>query len=469
VPRPTTFVHTGRFQGTGVPILNRAHPLAQNLVGCYAPGAFPNVPVTNLASPGSGDLTMPGGGAFLSPTPEGPGVALTGTTTNLYLAGIAPRSMQIAGRVSLFVRGQWTDGPGVINTPGSIFGLTYNTTGASSPYYSYALSPTTGNEDHCIGLCYAENSSTFTNPDFTNGPSVLVANTMVSGGAVFPGTPGGTAFSVLYQNGVQYLQAIPIAQTFGVYGATPWVTIGDPGGRGRNMGMTVTVAYLWNRVLTAQEQQYLDANPYALLLFQSDNVSLALARPSAGTAITADAILSAEFLENLRNNAGIPVESLGTGSTAVTRDVALSLEFLATVLHDWGASKARSIIRRFSRPALVGRVRRLFFPGRGGTLAIESEGRQQADPGAPIESLGSAGSSVAGDAMSPIETLSSKRSELGAAIENSASLRVDRGVPAEALAASLLARIIHEALEATVLQRDRRAVFRGVGDAVVGV
>jgi len=34
---------------------------------------------------------------------------------------------------------------------------------------------------------------------------------------------------------------------------------------------------------------------------------------------------------------------------------------------------------------------------------------------------------------------------------------------------SLLARIIHEALEAAVLQRDRRAVFRGVGDAVVGV
>src|SRR5271170_5464086 len=32
-----------------------------------------------------------------------------------------------------------------------------------------------------------------------------------------------------------------------------------------------------------------------------------------------------------------------------------------------------------------------------------------------------------------------------------------------------LTRIIHEALEAAVLQRDRRAVFRGVGDAVVGV
>ena len=35
--------------------------------------------------------------------------------------------------------------------------------------------------------------------------------------------------------------------------------------------------------------------------------------------------------------------------------------------------------------------------------------------------------------------------------------------------AQVLARIIHEALEAAVLQRDRRAIFRGVGDAVVGV
>ena len=39
--------------------------------------------------------------------------------------------------------------------------------------------------------------------------------------------------------------------------------------------------------------------------------------------------------------------------------------------------------------------------------------------------------------MSPIETLSSQRSEQGTAIESTASLRVDPGAPAEALAASL--------------------------------
>ena len=37
------------------------------------------------------------------------------------------------------------------------------------------------------------------------------------------------------------------------------------------------------------------------------------------------------------------------------------------------------------------------------------------------------------------------------------------------LPTTVLTRIIHEALEAAVLQRDRGAVFRGVGDAVVGV
>jgi hypothetical protein len=157
----------------------------------------------------------------------------------------------------------------------------------------------------------------------------------------------------------------------------------------------------------------------------------------SGTAVRADAILAAEFLESLLSDSDIPEESLAIGSP-VTGNATLPVEFSATVLRDWGAGGARSMIRRSSRLVLVGRVRRLFFPGRPGTLAIESEGRQHADPGAPIESLGSAGNSVAGDAMSPIETASSQRRELGAAIENTARLQVDPGAPAEALAASLL-------------------------------
>src|SRR5271169_1983501 len=126
---------------------------------------------------------------------------------------------------------------------------------------------------------------------------------------------------------------------------------------------------------------------------------------SSGTAVTADVILPAESLDSLLRDSGVPVESLAGGS-AIAGNATLPLEFSATVLRDWGAGAARSMIRRFSRPALVGRVRRLLFSGRPGTLAIESEGRQHADPGAPIESLSSTGNSVAGDATSPIETLS---------------------------------------------------------------
>ena len=222
------------------------------------------------------------------------------------------------------------------------------------------------------------------------------------------------------------------------YGGTVTTSLGPQQSGDIRRTQPLTVGYFWNRVLTAGEMRYLDANPYALLLWPSDRVSLALATlTGGGTAVTADAILAAEFLESLLSDSGVPVELLAGGS-AITGNATLPLEFSATVLRDWGAGAAQSIIRRFSRPALVGRVRRLFFPGRPGTLAIESEGRQHADPGAPIESLGSAGNSVAGDAMSPIETLSSQRSEQGAAIENTASLQVDPGAPAEALAASLL-------------------------------
>jgi hypothetical protein len=158
---------------------------------------------------------------------------------------------------------------------------------------------------------------------------------------------------------------------------------------------------------------------------------------SSGSAVTADAILATEFLDSLLSDGGVPVEALAGGST-IAANATLPLEFSTTVLRDWGAGAARSMIRRFSRPALVGRVRRLLFSGRPGTLTIESEGLQHADLGAPIECLGSAGNSVAGDATSPIETLSNQGIEVRTAIENTASLQVDPEAPVEVLAASLL-------------------------------
>ena len=432
---PTAFIHNGRYPGQGVPIVNQAHPLARNLQAAYYPGAFPNVPISNLASPGNGDLVTQGGTATpLVLTPEGLGINVAGTgVTGRYVNGPIPPALQQAGHVSIFVRGQWTPGVAAANVPSRIFGVWYSATDGVAPYYSYTISPTTATQSQCLGAAFASSASAFVNPAM-GGTHTLIVGSMASGCLVLTGTTTQTAFAILYQNGIPYTAVTSYEQGF--YGTSPQIGFGDTNSS-RNSSFIPTVAYGWNRVLTASENIYLDANPYALLLWPSDRVSLALATlTGSGTAVRADAILAAEYLESLLSDSGVSVELLASGS-AITENATLPLEFSATVLRDWGAGAAQSMVRRFSRPALVGRVRRLFFPGRPGTLAIESEGRQRADPGAPIESLGSAGNSIADDAMLPIETLSSQRSEPGAAIENMASLQVDRGAPVETLAGGI--------------------------------
>ena len=49
---PPAFAHTGRLLGQGVPVLNSAHPLAQDLLACYVPASAPGGRIINLASPG---------------------------------------------------------------------------------------------------------------------------------------------------------------------------------------------------------------------------------------------------------------------------------------------------------------------------------------------------------------------------------------------------------------------------------
>jgi hypothetical protein len=219
--------HTGRLMGYGLPVINREMAHRFGCVAAYCPGAFPNVPVPNLVSPGSGDLTSQGGGAFLKMTPEGPGLALTGTATNLYLSGIAPPQMKQAGKLSIFVRAQYT-GNASSNVPAPTFGVTYSTTGATSPFYSYLLSTSDGTHGNCMGAGWVTGSNAFIFPSYT--PATLTANKMVSAGAVFPMTPTGNSLAILYQNGIKYTQSG--ATNSGIdYGTTPWVVLGDPSAR----------------------------------------------------------------------------------------------------------------------------------------------------------------------------------------------------------------------------------------------
>ena len=225
--------HTGRLMGHGLPVINREMAHRFGCVAAYCPGAFPNVPVPNLVSPGSGDLTTQGGGAHLKMTSEGPGLALTGTATNLFLRGIAPPQMKQGGKLSIFVRAQYT-GNSSSNVPAPTFGVTYSTTGATGPYYSYFLSTSDVTHGNCMSAGLTSGSNGFLYGTFT--PATLTANQMVSAGATFPMTPSGSTNWYLFQNGVKY--ASSTTSTGINYGATPWVVMGDPSGRARNVATT---------------------------------------------------------------------------------------------------------------------------------------------------------------------------------------------------------------------------------------
>jgi hypothetical protein len=455
--------HLGRLLGVGTPVINRNVARRFGCIAAYCPGAYPNVPVPNLVSPGSGDLTTQGGAAHVAMTPEGPGLALSGTATNIFLRGIAPKQLQQAGRLSIFVRCQWF-GNGMANWPAPTFGLTYNTTGASSPYYSYLLSTSDSGHANVMGSGLV--SVTPTGFNFgTFGAATLTANQMVSAGSTYPMIPGTATGWNYYQNGVLYTGSNSAVDGI-AYGATPWVVFGDPSTRGRNVGTTPTVAYIFNRVLTPAEMRYLDANPYCLLQWPGD-LLLALARLSSGAitvranfglpiedpgGLLSDRLASIELLARQRDDYGVPTEGL-SGAISVTGDAAIPIETTAAVLRDWGMGAKRPLFRRLSRPGFATRFRRMFLShGTSGILALESAmavssdantlaeilATQRADPGVLVEALGAVGTTAISDSILKIEALAKQRNDGGAEIENSAVLRIDSNLPAEASAEMVL-------------------------------
>jgi hypothetical protein len=175
------------------------------------------------------------------------------------------------------------------------------------------------------------------------------------------------------------------------------------------------------------------------------------------TGVIGDAIVPIESLGTQRGDANTPAEALAglslggefLGNIAAS-DTSVPVETLLTVIRGWGRGAAASIVRRFSRPGVATRVRRLFFPGHPGSFAIEELASQRADPGAPAEALATQRAdpgipgeflgvwiSVAGDSVSPVEVLVSQWGGREGSLENAASLRIDPVVPAEGLGAEV--------------------------------
>jgi hypothetical protein len=229
------FVHTGRLLGQGVPILNRAHPLAQNLLAAYVPSAFPGGTITNLASPGLGDLTTRTAvrtGQAPGITPDGVGLSYLGTigsSTASATTGSCPVAWQKSSGLSLFARGKRISLSNANHT-----GLFVGVNCSSSPFNCYLVGGG-GNgtvSSGQLGVFYTSTNN-------FNGSMAVPVGPMFSAGATFPsGAPPN-----LYVNGVlDPLNGSP-TNTNITYAGTVSVLLGEQG-TNANVGSTLTVGYI---------------------------------------------------------------------------------------------------------------------------------------------------------------------------------------------------------------------------------
>jgi hypothetical protein len=270
----TGYASISRRAATGIiPIIARSHPLANGLLLAYYPAAFPGGALKNLATPGLLDLvTRVNANSYNINTPEGPGLnTRTGTAQISSLpASFAPTA------ITLFVRGQWTAANPA--TPARIFGIYMNTSNfigsqlEAGPNYAGSVVGT-------IGAYYTASSTNIYIPGGTLTPTV---NSMISAGGTWL---AGAALPLLYINGIkQVLQgsSLPTMNfNAGEYVSTGQLGMGEYFSSTRNGATTITVAYMWNRILGDADMVYLHNNPYSLLQWPIDVVYDVLEEPAA--------------------------------------------------------------------------------------------------------------------------------------------------------------------------------------------
>ena len=276
---PQKFFHTGRLLGRGVPAINWEHPLSDVLLGAYVPGAFPSGKVPNIAKPGQGDLTTRTGvliGTGL--TPEGVGVGLSGSSVAA-LTGACPASWQMASGQSLFIRGL-NSGSQVFNRPCAIIGVNCSSTPFNCWQLAFGGSGTSNGPGGlqagapAVTVLYQTTLAQYT------GTIVPPAGAMMSAAATF----GAGAPVQLYVNGVNDRGPVTgSAPNCAItYAGTVTINLGNQGSTDVANFIT-TAGYFFKRVLTPGEVRYLDANPYALLLWPSDLARMSFATISSGS------------------------------------------------------------------------------------------------------------------------------------------------------------------------------------------
>lgn len=266
VPSP---VHMGRLPGRGVPTVNWRHPLAKSLIVCYYPTINPAGRITNLAFPGAGDLTTRTGDSAksLAATPEGFGIPFT-TTTASQASGPLPSTWH-QNATSVFVRGQCNGQSGSLQ-----LGVWIGSIGTD---YNWVVGQ--GAQGASPGSMWIAHTNAV-NTQFTTANSLFNTGQMTSFGGTF--LQGSNPLAYVNGTPQPLTGAFPVNNT---YPGSNTLAFGEQGS-GNKVNSTLTIGYVWQRILTPQEYIYLDNNPYSLLLWPSDLAVAMISKPQAVTPAT---------------------------------------------------------------------------------------------------------------------------------------------------------------------------------------
>lgn len=260
--------HAGFWSPRKVPVgpveIDWNHPLACGLIGCYVPGS--SSVLQDLA--GVGPTLLPGPSGFIDYTPEGLGYSSNNGNASAF-STIMPNSWQLTVGGTLFWRGVCTGSASIGGVDALIWGNLQNSgfvpSGSQSPNYCYGLKI-----DQTSIISFGYSAGTTRNTVLGNsiysvqvGHSSSIAATFAVGGNIVVYAWGGT-------DSTKFVPTIATGTWSGDapdYTQNPEPAIGcDPATQATVTSGTITTsAYLYDRVLTAQEIVMLDADPFAML------------------------------------------------------------------------------------------------------------------------------------------------------------------------------------------------------------
>ena len=230
---------------TGPLAIDKTHPLANALIGCWVPGVMGAVDLT-----GNTAFAL-GSAASFQVTSEGPGLHSAGTSSTWGLSGLAPAIYKNWTQLSVYWRGYIAAYP----TGGRyLIGMVYDQIGTNPREVAMIQIGAAGSLSIRWDGGGGENQDNFT--------GTYTAPGVVSVGATWK-APSGTVQA--YLNGNK-----DVGDGFGgAYGTTSTTTLAIAGchsTQNPSLVGTCSIACFWNRALLASEMALIDKDPYCFLM-----------------------------------------------------------------------------------------------------------------------------------------------------------------------------------------------------------